>query len=105
MFGGVGFLLHGNMCVCVWKDSLIARVGPEQYDAALREPFVREFDITGRPMTGWIMVSPAGVEDDDQLREWIDRAIQFVRLLPHKESRSGNQKPRRRRRVRPRDSS
>src|SRR5919109_1727836 len=86
MFGGVGFLLHGNMCVGVWKDSLIARVGAQHYDDALKEPFAREFDITGRPMQGWIMVSPSGIEDDDQLGDWIDRAVQFARTLPRKES-------------------
>lgn len=97
MFGGVGFLLHGNMCVGVWKDSLIAGVGPEQYADALREPFVREFDITGRPMRGWVMISPGGIEDDDQLGDWIDRAIRFVRTLPRKESpsRSAGQRARR----------
>src|SRR5262245_59301825 len=50
MFGGVGFLLYGNILVGVWKDSLIVRVGPDHYDDALLEPQVREFDITGRPM-------------------------------------------------------
>ena len=56
MFGGVGFLLHGNMLVGVWKDSLIVRLGPDSYDDALLEPHVREFDITGRPMKGWVLV-------------------------------------------------
>lgn len=84
MFGGIGFLLNGNMCVGVWKDSLIARVGPDQYDAALKEPFVREFDITGRAMKGWVLVAPTGVEDDDQLAEWIQRAAKFVGTLPPK---------------------
>jgi len=54
MFGGIGFLLNGNMCVGVWKDSLIVRVGPEQYEDALQESFVSEFDITGRAMKGWV---------------------------------------------------
>ena len=85
MFGGIGFLLHGNMCVGVWKDSLIARVGPKQYDDALKEPFAREFDITGRPMQGWVMVSPAGIEDDDEMAGWIDRALRFAKALPRKE--------------------
>src|SRR5438105_2914537 len=61
MFGGVGFLLNGNMCVGVWKDSLIVRLDPEETEAALREPHVGEFDITGRPMKGWVLVGPAGV--------------------------------------------
>jgi TfoX/Sxy family transcriptional regulator of competence genes len=87
MFGGIGFVLNGNMLVGVWKDSLIVRVGPEQYQGALKESFVSEFDITGRAMTGWVMVGPEGVEDDGQLQEWIDRAMKFVKTLPAKESR------------------
>ena len=60
MFGGVGFLLNGNMLVGVWKDSLIARLGPDEGDEALLEPHVKEFDITGRPMKGWVLVEPEG---------------------------------------------
>ena len=85
MFGGVGFLLHGNMLVGVWKDSLIVRLDPDNYDDALLEPHVREFDITGRPMKGWVMVGPEGVENDEQLTAWIERATRFVRTLPAKE--------------------
>lgn len=97
MFGGVGFLLHGNMCVGVWKDSLIARVGPDAYDDGLREEHAREFDITGRPMKGWLMVEPEGIETDADLRAWLDRAIRFVAALPAKEVKrsrpSGKKKP------------
>ena len=85
MFGGVGFLLNGNMLVGVWKDSLIARLGPDQGDDALLEPHVKEFDITGRPMNGWVLVEPEGIEDDDQLSAWIGRALKFVGNLPAKE--------------------
>jgi TfoX/Sxy family transcriptional regulator of competence genes len=84
MFGGVGFLLHGNMLVGVWKDSLIVRLGPDQVEEALLERQVRAFDITGRPMKGWVLVEPEGVENDDQLTAWIDRALKFVRTLPKK---------------------
>ena len=84
MFGGVGFLLNGNMLVGVWKDSLIVRVGPDSYEDALLEPHVKEFDITGRPMKGWIMVESEGVEDDDRLKEWIQRAAKYVGKLPGK---------------------
>jgi len=84
MFGGVGYLLNGNMCVGIWKDSLIARLGPEQGEAALREPYVKEFDITGRAMKGWVMVLPEGIEEDDQLKEWVARASKFVAKLPKK---------------------
>ena len=84
MFGGIGFLLHGNMLVGVWKHSLIVRLGPDDGDTALLEPHVRVFDITGRPMKGWVLVEPEGVEADDQLKEWIQRAIRFVVTLPAK---------------------
>ena len=85
MFGGVGFLLGGNILVGVWKDSLIARLGPDNHDDALLEPHVREFDITGRAMKGWVLVAPQGVEDDDQLSVWIQRAVKFVGELPAKQ--------------------
>ena len=84
MFGGVGFLLNGNMLVGVWKASLIVRVGPDAYEEALLEPNVKEFDITGRPMTGWVLVEPEGVGEDDQLKDWIERANKFVETLPAK---------------------
>jgi TfoX/Sxy family transcriptional regulator of competence genes len=78
MFGGIGFLLNGNMLVGVWKDSLIARVGPDAYEDALLERHVKEFDITGRPMKGWVLVEPEGVEGDGQLTGWIEQALRFV---------------------------
>ena len=84
MFGGIGFLLNGNMRVGVWKDSLIARVGSDEYEHAVLEPHVKEFDITGKPMKGWVLVEPQGVVEDDQLNEWIQRALKFVGKLPAK---------------------
>jgi TfoX/Sxy family transcriptional regulator of competence genes len=84
MFGGVGFLLNGNMCVGVWKTSLIARLGPAQGESALDEPYVYDFDITGRPMKGWVMVEADGIETDEELNSWIQRSVEFVRTLPRK---------------------
>lgn len=84
MFGCVCFLLNGNALVGVWKDRLIARLGPDEGEAALREPHVRQFDITGKPMRNWIAVEPEGVEDDGQLKDWIERALSFVKALPKK---------------------
>ena len=86
MFGGIGFLLNGNLLVGVWKDSLIVRLGPDDGDLALKEPHVKEFDITGKPMKGWVLVQPDGVEADDQLRRWIQRAVKFVGTLPAKKT-------------------
>ena len=84
MFGGVCFLLNGKMLVGVWREYLIARLGPDQGDEALLEPHVRKMDITGKPMKGWIKVEPEGVENDDQLKSWIQQAVKFVGKLPAK---------------------
>ena len=84
MFGGVGFMLNGNLLVGVRKESLLVRLGPEQSDEALKEAQVSEFDITGRPMKSWVLVAPEGVKDDDQLKSWIQRAVKFVGKLPAK---------------------
>ena len=71
MFGGIGFLLNGNLLVGVWKDSLIVRLGPEEGEEALKEPHVGEFNITGRAMKGWVVVGLEGVHSDDQLKGWV----------------------------------
>lgn len=78
MFGGVGFLLNGNMCVGIWKDSLVARIGPEEYKTALAHPHVKKFDITGKEMKGWVLVKPEGLEADDELAKWIKLSVKFV---------------------------
>jgi TfoX/Sxy family transcriptional regulator of competence genes len=85
MFGCICFFINGNALAGVWKDRLIARLGPDEGEAALLEPHVRAFDITGKPMRNWVAVEPGGVEDDDQLKTWIERATKFVTTLPKKE--------------------
>lgn len=84
MFGCVCFFLHGNALAGVWNNSLIARLGPDGGRTALLEPSVRQFDFTGKPMRNWIVVEPEGIEDDEQLQKWIERAKKFVRTLPRK---------------------
>jgi hypothetical protein len=84
MFGSVVFLLSGNMLVGIWKQSLIVRLGPENAESAFKKDFVREFDVTGQPMKGWIMVKLDGLDTDKQLAEWIEQALAFVELLPAK---------------------
>jgi len=84
MFGCICFFLNGNALVGVWKDRLIARLGSDEGELALREPHVRAFDITGRPMRNWVAVEPKGVEDDGQLKDWLERATKFVKTLPKK---------------------
>ena len=84
MFGGVAFLHRGNLCCGVSRDDLIVRVGPAQHTAALALPHAHVFDITGRPMTGWIRVAPQGVEADAELGAWISRGLAFASTLPAK---------------------
>jgi TfoX/Sxy family transcriptional regulator of competence genes len=84
MFGGVGFLLNGNMLVGVWKDSMIARLGPEEGVNALRERHVKVFDITGKAMIGWVMVAAEGVGTEDEVQDWVQRSVKFVKTLPSK---------------------
>lgn len=82
MFGGVGFLVNGNMACGVHKNSLIVRVGPEKYMAALSNEHAGVFDMTGRPMTGWVMVSNPGFEKDNELFDWVQQGLEFARSLP-----------------------
>jgi len=84
MFGGIAFMLYGNMLVGVWKDSLIVRLGPDEGEKALSQANVSQFDVTGKPMKGWVMVEPDGIENDGQLGDWIERAARFVATLPAK---------------------
>jgi TfoX/Sxy family transcriptional regulator of competence genes len=84
MFGGLAFLLEGNMAVGVRGDDLIVRVAAERADAALGEPHTRPFDITGRPMKGWLLVGPSGCDEDDDLRRWVDQGVGYAGTLPPK---------------------
>ena len=84
MFGGVGFMLNGNMACGVNKDDLIVRVGPDKYEQTLIQPHARPFDFTGRPMKGWVMVGPDGVSTDDDLQDWVAQGVTFARSLPPK---------------------
>lgn len=84
MFGCICFMLNGNALTGVWEDSLIARIGRDEGAAALLQPHVRAFDITGRPMRNWVVVGSEGIADDDQLEAWIQRAVKFVVKLPKK---------------------
>lgn len=84
MFGGIGYLLRGNMCFGIWKDSLILRLGVEQASQALKQKEVKPFDITGRAMKGWVMVSPGGIRTGASLNKWVILAVAFVSTLPRK---------------------
>jgi TfoX/Sxy family transcriptional regulator of competence genes len=84
MFGGISYLLRGNLACGVLGEELIVRVGPAQHAAALAQPGARVFDFSGRPMTGWVTVAPAGYASDDELARWVKLAIDFASSLPAK---------------------
>ena len=82
MFGGLAFLLHGNMACGVRGDDLIVRVAAEVADAAQGEPGTRPFDLTGRPMNGWLLVDAGGHAEDEDLRRWVDWGVAYASSLP-----------------------
>ncbi len=84
MFGSIGWMLNGNICVGIWKESLIVRCGPDEWPKLLQRAHVAEFDITGRSVKGWLMVRPAGIASASALGEWMQRSRDFVRTLPVK---------------------
>jgi hypothetical protein len=84
MFGGVCYLYQGNMFCGVYKDYLILKLGEENAKKALELPFAKPFDITGRPMKGWIMVGIEGIKKDDELYQWLTKAKDFIKTLPAK---------------------
>lgn len=84
MFGGLAFMLRGNMFVGVLEKSLMARVGPENYERALAFPGAREMDFTGRPMRGYVFVDSAGLKSPAQLKRWVSLCADFAATLPAK---------------------
>ena len=84
MFGGVGFLINGNMSVGVHGEELIVRIAPESTDTALKERGARLFDITGRPMKGWLLVGGAGIGTPESLATWVRRGTEYASSLPKK---------------------
>jgi TfoX/Sxy family transcriptional regulator of competence genes len=84
MFGGIAFMVSGNMCCGVVNDTLMARVGPDRYKAALKQPHAREMNFTGRPMKGFVYVASEGFESDEGLADWVNRCLEFVVKLPAK---------------------
>ena len=84
MFGGVGFMIHGNMACGVHKQDMVVRLPDDESDAALKQAHVKVFDMTGRPMKGWVLVEPPGVSTDRTLHVWIDKSQAFAKSLPPK---------------------
>ena len=84
MFGGLAFLLQGNMCCGVLADQLVLRLGPEASNEALKQPHVRAMDFTGKAMKSMVYVEPAGYAADAALRQWVKRAVEYAAALPAK---------------------
>jgi len=78
LFGGVAFMVNGNMACGVYKDSLITRVEPDHTAAALDEPWASPFDISGRPMQGWILVASEGITQDEALQKWVHKGVKVA---------------------------
>ena len=85
MFGGICFLLFGNMVCGIINDDLIVRVGVDVYEEALKLAQTKKFDLTGRPMKGWVMVLSPGLESDENLSQWVQKDVTYVRSLPSKQ--------------------
>lgn len=92
MFGGVCFMLNGNMVCGIAGPDLMVRVGPGNYRDALQQPHAREMDFTGRPMQGYVFVGRQGTKGDAALKRWVELGVSYVSGLPSK--------PRKRRRRR-----
>ena len=84
MFGGLAFMVNGNMSVGIDRDRLMVRVGPEGYEEALVRPHCQPMDMTGRPMRGFVMVGATGISTDEELEEWVRMGVQFAMSLPKK---------------------
>ena len=87
MFGGICYLINGNMSFGVWKDYLIVRMGPNLAAEKLKQDHVRQFDITGKPMKGWVMVEKASWNKKDELTGWLDIGRSFASSLPKKSTK------------------
>ena len=83
-FGGIGFMIGGNMAVGVIGKDLLVRVGPEEHEAAMQNKHARAFSLTGRPARGWVLVAPAGVASKSALNGWVEQGTEFAKTLPPK---------------------
>jgi TfoX/Sxy family transcriptional regulator of competence genes len=84
MFGGLAFMLNGNMACGLTKEDFIVRVGRETYDETLRKPHAHKMEFIGRPMKGFIAVDAEGYEDDKMLTAWIKQGVDYASSLPAK---------------------
>lgn len=81
MFGGICYLVNGNMVGGVYNDSIFLRLGEKNANKALKLPYFSPFDVTGRPMKGWVMAAQNAFENDEDLISWLEKAKEFVKTL------------------------
>jgi TfoX/Sxy family transcriptional regulator of competence genes len=93
MFGGIAFLLNGHMFIGTAKGDLMVRVGPERYEESLKQRHARPMDFTGKPMRGYIFVSPKGISEDAELERWIRMGLTFTATLPEKKKTPKSKMP------------
>ena len=84
MFGGIAFLLRGNMACGVHKDTLMVRLSPEQHTETLRIPYTTPFNLTGREMKGWVLVEEGGYQGEAELEAWVRKGVDYALTLPPK---------------------
>lgn len=84
MFGGMAWLMRGNMCVGIWHDSLVVRCNPAEWPALLKQKHVHEMDITGRSMKGWLLVDRPALRTAAGLHKWLELSRRWVATLPPK---------------------
>jgi TfoX/Sxy family transcriptional regulator of competence genes len=85
MFGGLAFLINGNMSVSASSQGgLLLRVDPDETDALLQEPHAHPFEMRGRTMRGWLRIDPEGAQTKRELQRWVQRGVSYARSLPSK---------------------
>jgi len=84
MFGGIAFMVRGNMAVGVSGEELMVRVGKDAHAELVELPGARTFDMSGRPMEGWLLVAPEGFATEEDLDSWIARGLAGALSLPPK---------------------
>lgn len=84
MFGGLGYLIHGNMACGWYNGHMVARIDPAHHASYLKKKYVRPFDLRGKPMKGWLLIEPDGYKTAKQLRAWIKIGLEYAASLPPK---------------------
>jgi len=90
MFGGFSYLMNGHICVFVWSDRLVIRIGAEAVASLDNDPYVGPMDFTGKAMRGWATVSAEGIAEDVDLQRYVEMAIMFCASLPAKGPKKSN---------------